>query len=702
MGPRATEIWWFLLVGAVLVAAGMLGSGCAQILGIEDLSQQQVDAAQLPIDAPGSGDMDADNGSGNRVVRGTASGLLGSVALELRLGNDVELLTVMQDGEFAFETVVEDGISYAVVLVDPRAPCTLRNDTGVISGVDAVVELVCTGASLASIVVSGIAPAVPLTPETDDYVIDLPLSQPSVTLTATATTTGDTLTIAGSPAESGTSTAPITLALGDNSIEISVENVLGWQRAYRLNLRRADQLAQYAYGKASNIGDGDQFGTSLVIAGDTLAIGAPFEDSGATGIDKDQDDDDNFANSGAVYVFRRLGAIWQQEAYVKASNTGPGDNFGVSVALSGDTLAVGAPGEDSAAIGINGNQTSNAAGDGGAAYVFRRTDTGWVQEAYVKASNTGSNDRFGTSVALSGDTLAVGATGESSSSTGVGGIQTDNSRPASGAVYLFSRSGNEWQQEAYVKSSNTGVADVFGTSLSLSGDTLAVAAPREDSDATGVGGDEDNDVSRNSGALYIFRRSGAVWVQEAYIKAVNTGDEDEFGTTVAVSGDVLAVGAPLEDSGATGVGSDPFNDAAPNSGAVYVFRRSGTTWQQEAYIKATNTGVDDQFGSSVALSDGSLAVGAPLEDSGARGVDGSQNDNSALQSGAVYIFRHTGTEWEQSDYIKASNTGTDDNFGASVTVSSNTIVGGAYLEQGGDDGQDGDSAPGSGAVYVFH
>jgi hypothetical protein len=240
-----------------------------------------------------------------------------------------------------------------------------------------------------------------------------------------------------------------------------------------------------------------------------LAVGAYAEASAATGVGGNQTSN-SALGSGAVYVFRRAAGVWAQEAYVKASNTGLGDVFGSSVALSADgtTLAVGAREEDSAATGVGGNQASNAASRSGAVYVFRHAASEWSQEAYVKASNTGASDRFGTSVALSADgtLLAVGADWEASASTGIGGDQTSNAVPESGAVYVFRRTAGVWAQEAYVKASNTGSFDHFGQSVALSADgsALAVGAPEEDSAATGIGGDQTSNAASDSGAVYLF------------------------------------------------------------------------------------------------------------------------------------------------------------------------------------------------------
>jgi cysteine-rich repeat protein len=404
-----------------------------------------------------------------------------------------------------------------------------------------------------------------------------------------------------------------------------------------------------AYLKASNTGYADQFGWSIALSADgsTLAVGTSGEDSAATGIDGDQASE-AAQESGAVYVFVRRGSTWVQQAYVKASNTGPFDHFGRSVALSADgsMLAVGASGESSAATGVGGNEADNAAPYSGAVYVFTRSGGTWRQAAYVKASNTGGNDRFGESVALSADgsILAVGAFVEDSAATGVGGDQADNSADGSGAVYVFARSGGTWSQQAYVKASNTAVRDVFGISLALSGDgaTLAVGAVGEDSAATGINGDQADNSANGSGAAYVFARSGTTWSQQAYVKASNTGIADQFGRGVALSADglTLVVGAISEASAATGVGGNQADNAAPQSGAAYVFVRSGTTWSQASYVKASNTGSGDFFGIEAALSGdgGFLAVAAIREDSEATGIGGDQASNATADAGAVYVF----------------------------------------------------------------
>jgi LPXTG-site transpeptidase (sortase) family protein len=463
-------------------------------------------------------------------------------------------------------------------------------------------------------------------------------------------------------------------------------------------------LMQQAYIKASNTGDNDFFGDSISLSGDTLAVGAWDERSNATGVDGNQADRSTYG-SGAVYIFTRNGETWAQQAYIKASNTEEGDAFGSSVSLSGDTLAVGALDENSNATGVNGNQADNSATAAGAVYVFTRSGTTWTQQAYIKASNTEAYDHFSNSISLSGDTLAVGANGESSSAIGINGDQTDNSASASGSVYIFTRSGTTWSQQAYIKASNTDANDLFGDAISLSGNTLAVGAYGEDSSATGVNGAQADNSTSSSGAVYVFTRSGTVWSQLAYLKASITQSRDYFGRSLSLSGNTLAVGAEGEDSNALGVNGDQSDNSADYSGAVYVFTRSGTAWSQKAYVKSSNTESLDGFGHTVSLSGDTLAVGATGEDSGVNGVNGDQADNSVEVSGAVYLFARRGTTWSQKDYLKASNSGEDDNFSRSLSLSGNTLAVGAAFEDSTATGVNGDqtdnSAENSGAAYVF-
>jgi len=411
--------------------------------------------------------------------------------------------------------------------------------------------------------------------------------------------------------------------------------------------------SQQAYIKASTVDQEDWFGYSIALDGDILAVGAIGDDSSATGIDGDQSDNSAF-QAGAVYVFARDGAgTWSQQAYVKASNAESTDVFGISVALAGNTLAVGAYGEDSPSTGVNGDQGNYPLDpneprpplDSGAAYVFIRDNLGvWSQQAYIKASNPGYTDWFGYSVALSGDTLAVGARHEDSAATGINGDQGDDSKLRSGAVYVFTRDASDsWSQQAYVKASNTDADDWFGESLALDGDTLAVVAAGEDSPASGIDGDQADDSATDVGAAYVFTRNAAgVWSQQSYIKASNAAASDYFGKSVALYRDTLAISAS-DDSAATGINGDQANDNASNSGAVYLFvRGQADTWSQRAYVKTSNSEAQDGAGladgRAIALGSEMMIIGAAGEDSSAIGIGGDQADNSVGGSGAVYVY----------------------------------------------------------------
>jgi uncharacterized repeat protein (TIGR02543 family) len=348
--------------------------------------------------------------------------------------------------------------------------------------------------------------------------------------------------------------------------------------------------------------------------------------------------DNSAAGSGAAYVFTRSGTTWSQQAYLKASNTDAGDWFGWSLGVSGDTIVVGAYKEASNATGVNGDQTNNSAAESGAAYVFVRSGTTWSQQAYLKASNTDAGDWFGWSLGVSGDTILVGADKEASNATGVNGDQSNNSVLFAGAAYVFVRSGTTWSQQAYLKASNTGVTDFFGDSVSISGDTAVVGASQESSNATDVNGDQTNNSAVSSGAAYVFVRTGTAWSQQAYLKASNAEAHDLFGGSVAISGDTVVIGAVAEGSNATGVNGDQTNNSVSESGAAYVFQRSGTTWSQQAYLKASNPGVSDFFGGAIAISGDTILAAANDEDSNATGVNGDPNNNSAGNSGAAYVF----------------------------------------------------------------
>jgi predicted amidohydrolase YtcJ len=525
---------------------------------------------------------------------------------------------------------------------------------------------------------------------------------------------------------------------GAAALSVLVSSGVVWSLAAQ-SPSTTPSIRQTAYLKASNSEASDHFGCGGVLQGHTgqgvaissngttMAVGAPHEGSQARGVNGNQADNSIF-DAGAVYVFTRAGDRWIQQAYVKPSNPQTGAEFGHYVALSADgtTLAVSAYWEASNATGVNGNQRDDSIPQAGAVYVFTRRGATWTQQAYIKASNTGEagsaesfgeGDQFGFSLALSGDgsTLAAGALTEDSASPGINGNQTDNSAQSAGAVYVFARTGDSWSQQAYVKPSNPDAGDMFGYSVSLTadGNALAVGSYDEDGSGHGVNPPPDN-RSAGAGAVYVFTRAATTWTQQAYLKPSNGESQDSFGVHVALSNDgsTLLAGSLDEDCQVTGVNApgcaNDMNDDL-SIGAAYVFVRSGATWSQQAFIKPSNTGPNDWFGSRLALSgDGSTAaIGAALEDSGAKGINGRQNDESASEAGAVYLFTRDGTNWRQIAYVKGSNTEAYDEFGSSVALdgTGGLLVASARGEdssaRGANGNQASNSAAEAGAVYVF-
>lgn len=430
------------------------------------------------------------------------------------------------------------------------------------------------------------------------------------------------------------------------------------------------------YLKAFNPQGGNLFGGNVALSADgrTIAVSAITEGF----------------YTGAVYIFVRDEQSWNPQASIRASNAEEGDFFGASLALSADggTLVVGAYGEASTATGVGGDENNNSLFGNGAVYVFVRTGVSWSQQAYVKG-NSGQPDEFGDSIALSedGNLLAVGAPRADS------GDLVD-----AGAVHMFDRDGSRWSPHFVLTASNAEANDRLGSSVALSadGETLAAGAVRG---------------PNAGGAVYVFTRGGDSWHERAYLVGDNTEDNDNFGTTVALSADgtVLAAGADGEGSAAIGIDGNGFSNAASGSGAAYIFAwdRDDQDWVQTTYIKSSNTGSGDSFGRSVSLSsDGrTLAVGAWYEDSVSTGIDGPQDDDGVTSdTGAVYVFIQETSGWTQHSYVKASNTGDDDLFGASIALSADgfTLAVGASGEGSGSTSNLNDnSAYRAGAVYLY-
>lgn len=537
------------------------------------------------------------------------------------------------------------------------------------------------------------------TEEQTHYRADVPLWVEHIEVTPVAGDPG-AIEMNGTPFDGDP--RPVDLALGQNTVALT-DGATG--TAYTVDIYRATAIVEELYGKARAPNEGMHLGYSVDVSGDILAAGAPGDGTTGKGLDGDETTL-GAPTSGAVLVFSHDDAGWEQEAFLKASNASEEDRFGISVALSGTTLVVGAPGEDGSSPGVNG-RNDNELPNSGAAYVFERADGEWKQTAYLKAGLPGLGDGFGNAVATDGERILVGAYAESNSRAGIDPSSRNDAAPYSGAVYVFERQGNGWAQAAYLKASNPSPGDQFGESVALFEDTIVVGAMGEQSSATGVNGNQDLDELFASGAAYVFTRNDfGNWIQRAYLKPSNTAEEQRFGSAVAVSSHTIAVGAFTEQSASAGIGADESDASLPEVGAVYLFANDDS-FEQLEYIKASNPGERDHFGQRVILRGDALVVGANLEASAHRGVNAPQNDDSAPGAGAVYVFfRDALGGWSERAYLKASNADTADNFGFGLGFDGVTLVSGAPHEDNGNGGLDMEPSPNNalqsaGAVYVF-
>ena len=358
---------------------------------------------------------------------------------------------------------------------------------------------------------------------------------------------------------------------------------------------------------ADDGGGGEFFGNSVAISGDSVICGAPYDEVFA-----------DVNDSGSAYVFVRSGTIWAQQDRLEPFfnfNVAAGDNLGLSVAIDGDTAVAGAPFKD-----------FNGVGDSGAAWVFRRTGTSWFEDEILFAGmDAGTGDQFGTSVAVSGDTIAVGVP------RAVVG-PNDNQ----GSVRIFVESGASWPLQAVLTAPSGGAAfDFFGSSVALDGDNLAVGAPGMDVTNT------------NQGAAFFFQRPGVGWQFRQRFTASSPAEQDEFGTSVAILGNFLAVGIPRADL-------TPFSRT--NLGSGVVFRVLADAWTRED--KETGEIADgNRLGSSVSIWEDRAVIGAPGDDFGGN-----------TDQGSVYVFERSGSGWTQVDHFSGFGSAAGDNFGASVSL----------------------------------
>ncbi len=370
---------------------------------------------------------------------------------------------------------------------------------------------------------------------------------------------------------------------------------------------------------------GDSFGSAVALSGNTAVVGAA-------------EDDLTYEDQGAVYVFTRNGATWTQQARLNASDGAESDFFGSSVAISGDTLMVGA---SSADIGANQFQ--------GSVYVFTRSGSVWTQRQKLTAADGAANDGFGSSVALDGGAAVIGASRD-----------TTGANASQGSAYVFTRSGETWTQQQKLTANDGAAEDRFGHAVALDGDTLVVGAFFDDIA-----------VNNEQGSVYVFTRSGGAWTQRQKLAAADGGPGDRFGVSVVLGGDTLVVGAYLDDIGAN-----------VNQGSVYAYARAGATWVQAQKLTANDGAEGDLFSYTVALDGDTLLVGSIFDDIGAN------NDQ-----GSAYVFARAGATWIQQRKLFAASGPDSDVFGRSLALDRGAALVGA---PGGDA-----IAADQGVAYVF-
>lgn len=426
----------------------------------------------------------------------------------------------------------------------------------------------------------------------------------------------------------------------------------------------------------------DQFGSSVALSGDTAVVGA-YADDTAAGL-----------GAGSAYVFVRAGTAWTQQAQLTAPAAQPQDQFGVAVAIDGDTVVTGA------------DRDVTAGGpEAGSAFVFVREDMAWPQQAYLQPATVATLDRFGWSVAVDGDTAVVGTFGDD---TGSGSD--------AGKAYVFVRNGSSWSQQAQLEAPDGADGAFFGYRVAVSGDTALVtafeaspggrfsagsgyvfvrngttwtqqaklvAADAVNGDRLGLSAALEGDTAvlgaltdgsvadPDSGSVYVFTRSGTAWTQQARLNAPDPHGRPEFGLAVAIDGDLLVAGATGDDT------------AAANAGAAYVFTRSGTVWTLQQRLLAGDSASGDRLGTAVAADGNTVLVGA-----------GFDNTPAGSQAGSAYVFVRTGGTWTQQARLAAFDGAANDQFGTAVALRGNVAIAGAPA-------QDSPRGFDSGAAYVF-
>ena len=356
---------------------------------------------------------------------------------------------------------------------------------------------------------------------------------------------------------------------------------------------------------ASNGVAGDSFGEMASMDGDYAIIGA-------SGVDD---------YTGSAIIFKKSGSSWSQQTEVFASDGEIYDYFGDSVSLSGDYAIIGSLNDD---IGANADQ--------GSAYVFMRSDNSWSQQSKLTASDGETADKFGWSVALSGDYALIGAPYQDSDDDG----NYDDANDDQGSCYIFLRSGVSWSQQTKLTTSDGVAGDGLGYSVAISGDYALIGA---------------RDANLYQGAAYVFMRSDVSWNEQAILTASDGATSNFFGCSVSIDDSYVIVGAVFGNAG---------------QGGAYIFMRSGSDWSQEAILTASDGASGDYFGDCVSISGDYALIGAPYADVGGN-----------TDQGAAYVFLRNGTEWDQQMKLIASDGAVDDYYGYATALDGDYAMVGA-------------------------
>jgi len=306
------------------------------------------------------------------------------------------------------------------------------------------------------------------------------------------------------------------------------------------------------------------------------------------------------------------------------------DRFGRAVDISGTNAIIGA--YHDADNGLNA----------GAAYIFHFNGTTWIRARKFVPTDVAAEDRYGTSVSIDGNVAIVGA------------VYDTDLGSRSGSAYIYRFNGTSWLFDAKILASDGAIDDRFGRSVSISGDVAVVGAIWDD----------DNGI--DSGSAYVYRYDGTTWIEEAKITASDGMTLDKYGWSVSITDNLIMVGAKWSD--VTGI----------DSGASYIYRFDGSTWNEEAKLAPPSSLANDHFGYSVSI-EGDTAVAGATWDS-----------DLGLKSGAAYVYRFDGTNWNEEAKLHASDGVTNDRFGYSVSISGDMVVIGDFAHP--DNGLDAGSA----------